>query len=435
MRTLFATQPGHGHLNPMVPYASALRDAGHDVRFATAPSFCEAVQRLGFDAAPVGIDFTWERVTDAFPDMIAAAAQGPSHVNERALRIVWEDWTPAMLDDMLALIHDWRPQLIVREAAETGAMLAGQAADVPVACASWGAPMLDSAWERHMPLDITWDGYARGAQRLGVDPDARAAMRAELLLSTLPSSWMQAGDAQLDEVRLFRAPPQDRAAGSKLSPELAQLTMQRFIYATLGTVHNSRHGLRKAMLAALADLPVDVLFTTGPGIDLDRVRVPGENITLESFVPQSLIVPHAALLVSHAGLGTIIGALYAGVPMVLISLATDHPINAERAVTLGLARALDSSECQPELLRETILAALADETMRHRAIEVREECLALPEIATAVGVLEDYADNKLTSRADTARASATNADAAVDGLATANGHGQPEPQRTTTHGA
>jgi len=40
MRVLFATQPGHGHLNPMVPYASTLRKAGHDVRFATAPLAC-----------------------------------------------------------------------------------------------------------------------------------------------------------------------------------------------------------------------------------------------------------------------------------------------------------------------------------------------------------------------------------------------------------
>lgn len=375
----------------MVPYASVLRDAGHEVRFTTAPSFCGAVRRLGFDASPVGIDFTWERVTDAFPDMIAAAAQGPQHVNERALRIVWENWTPAMVDDLLALIRDWRPELIVREAAEVGAILAGRAADVPVACASWGAPMLDPAWERHMPMDIMWYGYAREAQRLGVDPDGRAAQRAELLVSTLPPSWMQAGDAQLEEVRLFRAPPQDRSAGSELSAELANLIAQRFVYATLGTVHNTRHGLRKAMLAALADLPVNALFTAGPGIDLDRVKVPGQNITLESFVPQSLIVPHAALLVSHAGLGTVIGALYAGVPMVLISLATDHPINAERAVALGLARALDASEQRPEPLRETILDALADETMRTRAAEISQECLALPEIASAVDVLETYA--------------------------------------------
>jgi len=39
MRVLFTTQPGHGHLNPMLPYASALCDAGHEVRFATTTSF------------------------------------------------------------------------------------------------------------------------------------------------------------------------------------------------------------------------------------------------------------------------------------------------------------------------------------------------------------------------------------------------------------
>ena len=97
------------------------------------------------------------------------------------------------------------------------------------------------------------------------------------------------------------------------------------------------------MLAALAGVPASVIFTTGPGIDLDRVGDPGENIVLESFVPQSLIIPRADLVVSHAGLGTIIGALYAGVPMVLISIAVDHPINAERAAALGVARVLDRS--------------------------------------------------------------------------------------------
>ncbi len=57
VRTLFTTQPGHGHLNQMLPYASVLRDAGHEVRLATAPSFCAAVRRPGFQALPAGHDF------------------------------------------------------------------------------------------------------------------------------------------------------------------------------------------------------------------------------------------------------------------------------------------------------------------------------------------------------------------------------------------
>lgn len=390
MRTLFTTQPGHGHLNPMLPYASALRDGGHEVRFATAPSFCAAVEQMGFAVFPAGHDFTWEHAVDFFPEMATAAAEGPLQVNELSQRIVWEDWTPRMTDDLLGLIADWRPDLIVREAAEYGGNLAGRAAGVPVACALWGAPFHDSAWDRHLAVNHTYSGYRAQSERLGVSSDARSALRGELMLSTLPPSWMTAGDGGLGRIEHFYSEPQDRAEGERLNPALTGRRSGGLIYATLGTVHNKQHRLRKVMLAALAGVPASVIFTTGPGIDLDRVGDLGKNLALESFVPQSLIIPRADLVVSHAGLGTIIGALYAGVPMVLISIAVDHPINAERAAALGVARVLDAADCQPERLRETIIEALADGALRNRATEVREECLALPEITNAVEVLEAY---------------------------------------------
>lgn len=392
MRVLFTTQPGHGHLNPMVPYASALRDAGHEVRFATAPSFCDAVQRLGFDAAPAGADFVWERLGETFPEMAREMGRGAQYADELSQRIVWEHWVPAMADDLLGLFSDWQPDLLVREAAEYAASIVGQLAGVPVACALWGAPFHDSVWDRHLAVNLTAACYRAQCERLGVEhSELRAALRRELMLSTLPPSWMAAGDAGLGQVEHFRSEPQDRV-DARLDARLADLLSGRLVYGTLGTVHNKQHRLRKAMLAALAELPRRVLFTAGPGIDLDRVGDPGENVVLESFVPQSLIVPHCDLVVSHAGLGTIIGALYAGVPMVLVSIAVDHPVNAERAAALGVARTLKESQCTPEALRETILEALGDEQLRARAAAVREECATLSEISQAVGVLESYAD-------------------------------------------
>ncbi len=391
MRVLFSTQPGYGHLNPMLPYAAVLKDAGHEVRFATAPSFCAAVERTGFPVFGAGYDFTWERITDAFPDMASAARQGPACVNERAQQITWDNWTPRMADDLVALISNWRPDLMVREAAEYGASLVGKVAGIPVACAAWGAPVQDTVWARHMPMDIVWRGYDREFQRLRGGGDAQTALGGELVLSTLPPSWMNAGDARLAEVRHFRAAPQDQSAGPGLPPELADLIRERFVYATLGTVFNTQHRLRKAVLTALGGVPAKVLFTAGSAIDLDRVEIPNENITVRSFVPQSLVVPHAALVVSHAGLGTIIGALYSGIPMVLISIAVDHPINAERAAALGVAKVIDAKDCDPEYLRAMILLALADDDMRQRAQELREECRSLPEISRAVTALEAYA--------------------------------------------
>lgn len=38
MRVLLTTQPAYGHFHPMLPIATALRNDGHDVRFATGSS-------------------------------------------------------------------------------------------------------------------------------------------------------------------------------------------------------------------------------------------------------------------------------------------------------------------------------------------------------------------------------------------------------------
>jgi hypothetical protein len=55
MRVLFCCMPAYGHLYPLLPLASALRDAGHDVRFGIGAGFVDRVQALGFPADPVGI--------------------------------------------------------------------------------------------------------------------------------------------------------------------------------------------------------------------------------------------------------------------------------------------------------------------------------------------------------------------------------------------
>jgi UDP:flavonoid glycosyltransferase YjiC (YdhE family) len=54
LRIVFSTQPGHGHLNPLLPVARACQVAGHTVLFATAPRFCPTVQGLGFQCRAAG---------------------------------------------------------------------------------------------------------------------------------------------------------------------------------------------------------------------------------------------------------------------------------------------------------------------------------------------------------------------------------------------
>ncbi|HEX4222575.1 MAG TPA: hypothetical protein VHZ97_09460 [Pseudonocardiaceae bacterium] len=67
MRVLLTTQPRHGHFDPMVPYASVLRAAGHEVRVASSAAFAGVVQAAWFDFIAIGTNFSWETSVAELP--------------------------------------------------------------------------------------------------------------------------------------------------------------------------------------------------------------------------------------------------------------------------------------------------------------------------------------------------------------------------------
>jgi MGT family glycosyltransferase len=169
------------------------------------------------------------------------------------------------------------------------------------------------------------------------------------------------------------------------------------VYATLGTVFNKMRRLRTAMLDSFGDLDADVLMTVGRDVDPAAIgRVPS-NVRVEPFVAQSLALARASLVVSHAGMGTMLGAIYHGVPMVVIGTGGDHAVNIRSALEVGIAVALDSTEAQAPLLLSTVQRALDDPALRANARALRAECDAMDPISEAVRVLEHLAE---AARAD-----------------------------------
>jgi UDP:flavonoid glycosyltransferase YjiC (YdhE family) len=65
------------------------------------------------------------------------------------------------------------------------------------------------------------------------------------------------------------------------------------------------------------------------------------SIRHESYVPFSLLLPRAAALVSHGGIGTVAQGLRAGIPQLVVALAHDQHDNGSRLEDLGAGRWLD----------------------------------------------------------------------------------------------
>ena len=77
------------------------------------------------------------------------------------------------------------------------------------------------------------------------------------------------------------------------------------------------------------------------------------------YVPFSQVLPRAAALVHHGGIGTCAQGLAAGVPQMVMPLAHDQPDNADRLRRLGVSRTV-----MPKRFHGPALAATLDDLLR-----------------------------------------------------------------------
>ena len=133
---------------------------------------------------------------------------------------------------------------------------------------------------------------------------------------------------------------------------------------------------------ALAGLPVRGLVTTGPSIPVDAIDAPA-NVTVVERAPHSEVLRHAKVIVTHAGHGTVLKALAAGVPVVAMPLGRDQLDNAARVVHHGAGLRLKPT-AKPDaiatavrrVLEEPSFSAAAERMAAAIAVETAEDLAA-----------------------------------------------------------
>lgn len=336
MRVLIASTGGSGHFGPLVPFARMLTERGDEVLFVVPRELearvAHAAYRLG-DAPPA--DF-WDGF-DALPR------------EEQAIRGN-RDWygrlcTAAMRPAMEAAFDAWRPEFVLRDPCDFASVVAAEAravAHVTVACSRG---------------DVEWSSLDLIAPVL---PDGiHAALRAAPYLTRFPSSL---DPAVFPDTRRYRESEPVRASGER-------------IYATFGSVAAGRRGAApyRALLAAVDGLDLPVLLTTGTDLDLDPIPA---NVTVERWVPQERALADATLVVCHGGSGTTLGALAAGIPLVLTPMFSDQFPNADAVALAGAGLV-----AEPADLRAAIEAVLAEPGYRDAALRIADELRAAPAVS------------------------------------------------------
>jgi MGT family glycosyltransferase len=165
------------------------------------------------------------------------------------------------------------------------------------------------------------------------------------------------------------------------------------VYATEGTMHSKPAFVLRTALEALAGLPLQVVVTTGKHRDpagLDLGHIPA-NARVERFVPHSQLFPRTSLVVTTGGTGTVLAALAAGIPLVIVPTAWDQPENAWRVAEAGAGVRVAPGRCTPAVLREAVQRVLGDPSFARNARRLGDDFTHYGGASQAADLLERLA--------------------------------------------
>ena len=410
-RFLFVEWEGGGNLPPSLALAHQLVARGHAVRMLGEPCNRDEVQAAGctfrsYTHAPhrstksPQADFLrdWEARSslEAFARMRNRLMYGPAL---------------AYATDTLAELEREPADAVVINFALYGAMAAAEKARVPYAllvpglyeAPRPGAPPFGFALfpnpsvvgrlrDRLLTRLVTRE-YARGLPALN-------AARTHLGLDHLRHPWQQFERADRVLVvtsQAFDWPAASRPANvSYVGPQLADPAWAQpwsspwqsnhpdpLLLVSLSTTFQNQAALLQRVMDATSSLPVRVLVTLGPTLSPDHFRVP-PNVVLTPSAAHAQVFPQAAVVVTHAGHGTVIRALAAGVPLICLPMGRDQPEIAARVVARGAGVRLSPKAPVQRVLADPrfreaaqrLARAIAEEIQQSRAVDLLEELAA-----------------------------------------------------------
>ena len=131
-----------------------------------------------------------------------------------------------------------------------------------------------------------------------------------------------------------------------------------WVLVTCSTEFQGDDELARTAVEALAGEPVRVLVTMADAFDSARIPA-AANVRVERFVPHGQVVPDAAAVVCHGGMGIVTRAASAGVPMVVVPFGRDQPEIARRVTECRAGVSLKPKKLSAAALRDAVRRAIA----------------------------------------------------------------------------
>lgn len=361
MRVLISALGSAGDVHPFIGLGRRLAHRGHTVTLFASEVFRPVVEEAGLEMVAAGDELDYRRLI-ADPDLW--------HPRRGALLVLElaAERLPRLVDRLLERVVPG-DTVLVGSSLALGARLVAEAQGIPMATVHLSPAVLRSTHRPPrlpgLPLperaprwlkDLAWWALDRV-----IDPLVRPALDAERLrLGLAPvrrplHGWANSPELVLGLFPEWFAPPQpDWPESLELvgfvrfdrdELEVPDAALEGWLdrgepplVVTAGSAHHHAAGFLGAAVELAERLGRRALLVTPERGDLPA-HLP-EGVRHRSYVPFSRLLPRAAALVHHGGIGTLAQALAAGIPQLVVPFGFDQLDNGSRLETLGVGALL-----------------------------------------------------------------------------------------------
>ena len=378
MRVLLTAAAGTGHVVPLLGVARALRDAGHDVAVATHASRHDLVRDAGVPCLAAGMS-EQEWIDERRRRWPESEGQPPA---TWAVRMFAQIVAPAALPALSQIVARWRPDLVIHEEGEYAGPVAAAGAGLPWVTHGWGSPLRSSVAVAALEAD------ARPLWRsAGLEVPPAAGLYRYGVLDPCPPSLQREVPAA---AAVWPVRPVPLASGGRAAtdrPLVPADQREALAYVGFGTVAPLADDVAVVTTAVSAVVAngCRAVVTTGDHALREALAVRHRGrVRAERFVRLSDVLPTCRLAVCHGGAGTVLAALAAGVPMVMLPAGTPSQLRmADACARAGVATVSSVAEVEP-----AVRSLLGDGGSAARAFDLAAEIAAMPDPAELVPVLE-----------------------------------------------
>jgi hypothetical protein len=233
---------------------------------------------------------------------------------------------PSTLRDLLAIMASWRPHVVVHDEGDYAGPVAAARADIPWITHGWGSPLRPTGELSELEELASWLWVSNG-----LDVPGFAGLYQHALVNPCP--------------RVLQLGPPGASIEWPIRPALFDdegELLQADAYVGFGTVPTFANALAElaAAVGSCTERGMKVVVTA-PSEDLrnELAAIDPDLVQARDFVRLNALLPSCKIAITHAGAGTVLASLRAGVPLVLIPRGSPSQLRTAQACeTAGVGR-------------------------------------------------------------------------------------------------